>query len=258
LKTRTRTKERRAFQTAVRNGDIEALSGGVEKNRRTKRGRQEETPRTPEPQEAPEPQAPVAVLPAILQAAQPPEEKGVEMKTTTAVMAQATQARQEFKPCPLCGYAIATQNKTKEGGVKKYLVCKACNDKFMAYVREIAVKFLENPATVTMSKIEWVLSQLDLERFEKELEAARNDRDNIQAKIDEEVHRETGGKSLPREVFVEVRNKVGGKVRNENYFTIRHLNGRLQAAKALKAELEKLIADKAAEATADTAVPVTS
>ncbi len=235
------------IEAALENGDDEALpTGGVERIPRAKgqleRPGRNRTLRRPDQERdfleisLPEGSKPVVVLPEV-QAAQPPEKtkERNEMETPTT-----TQTRPEYEVCPVCGLFNKAANKTtNEGKPIRYLVCKGCDDRYLAYAKTVAAQLAAGQKPEVLSKIEWVLSQLDLGRFERELEAARRKRTDAPARIDENVRVAANGKSLPREIFTALRAKIQEEVSNEDYFMVRRLNARLKAATKLKPELEQ-------------------
>lgn len=167
------------------------------------------------------------------------------MKEDKVPVVVATQARQEFEICSLCGF-FNKSVRTGNGERFRYLVCRGCNDKYLLYAKKIADELAAGQKPKVLSKVEWVLSQLDLERFERELEAARKTRTNAGARIDEKVRVTTNGKPLPLEVLTELRAKYRQEISQEDYFLIRRLFARLEAARKLKPELEQMLAEKAA------------
>jgi len=192
-------------------------------------------------------QAPVVVLPAV-SAVKPPEKKieGEEMKTATATAAPTT-ARLEYEICPICGFFSKSAPRPGDNGEKiRYLVCKGCNDKYTVYAKKVAEEIVAGKKPAVLSKVEWVLSQIDIERFEKELEVAKKTRVNVEARVSEMIRVAVDGKALPREVFTELRAKYHQEVSREDYFLVKRLFARLEAAKKLKLELEQMLAVKAA------------
>lgn len=242
-------------EAALEGGEDEELVGGIQRTRRTRLptedrpGGKNKTPRRREESIFPEEiQAPAVVLPAVA-VAKPPEKKGViEVKNNGG--AQIAQTRPEFEPCPLCGYGKSTE--------KKFLICKADNDRYLLYVKkEIAAN--KNPAEI-FSKIEWVAGKLNIPLFEQELKEAQQARANANVRIEEKIRIAAGGKTLPREVFIELRAKVVAEINAQDYHLVKRLYARLEAAKKLKLELEQKIAEEAtrpiaalaeAEATAE-------
>lgn len=158
--------------------------------------------------------------------------------------------KSQFNPCAICGH-----NKSDA----KFLVCKADDDRYKAYAEGIAKQIAAGKDVVALSKPEWVLEQLDLDRFEKELEEVRQKRLGVRERALEKAKTAGAGKSLPREVFTSLVDQYEKKESDELYFLVRRLYARLQAAQTLKPDLEKTVAKKAtpAEAPTDetTAVP---
>lgn len=239
-------------EAAIESGEEEALpAGGVVRPRRTRLSLDEKpgknkTPRRKEPLE--ETQAPAVVLPAV-SAEKPPENTSevkdmeTEKKPPVSATTATTQTRPEFAPCPLCGYGKSTQ--------KHFLVCKGCNDKYISYAEKVADEIAVGKHPVILSKIEWVLSQLDLERFEKELEDARQKRSRLEDSIAQMIRAKAGDQGLPREVFLRLKAKCREEIIREDQFLVRRLFARLEAARKLKPELEQMRAEK----TAPTATP---
>lgn len=176
--------------------------------------------------------------------------------------AQTPVITPRFEICPVCGF-FNKSIKEAENGEKmmKYLVCKGDNDRYRAYAKKIAEEIKqkmlkgEKPPN-SLTKPEWVLTQLDLERFEYELKIARNKRIvNPADRVNELLRQAGNGKTLSPEIEDELRpdfqSQAEKEFRDSNYL-VRRLWARLQAARKLKPELEQMLAEKAAQ----TAAPV--
>lgn len=235
---------RRANQAVLEDGDEEV--GGVIKTLRTKRRRNERPGKnkTPRPKQA--------------QVSKNQREEGIEMNKNSSAQAVPV-AISRFEICPVCGFYNKSVKAAENGEQMRYLVCKGDNDRYLAYARQLAGELKKGgkPEQI-LSKVEWVLSQLDISRFEQELEAARLTRANANVRIDEKVRIAAGGKTLPREIFNELRAGIATDINNQDYFLVRRLNARLQAARKLKPELEQMLAAKVAEPAPAEPIPIAS
>lgn len=262
--------------------DEEGQSGGFVKTQRTRPrdGGRPEKNKTPRRREFPE--EPVVALPVVseVSAAKPPEEKE-EKEMESNNNAQVKDKRipfpvPGFEICPVCGQ----YSKRVVLNGKPYLVCKRCDDKFYAYVKECEEQYCvyadkmaaelvlgKDPVVllkIVQSKFEWTLSQLDIALIGKELEDARfmmethNRRYQRRAeRITERIQAKVSGKTLPQEVLVSLRNLFEKEVTQEDAETagkdgarVRHLSAWLKAATNLRADLEKTLAEKAADEAA--------
>lgn len=237
-------------------GDEEEV-GGFVKTRRTRKEPDErpgknKTPRHQGVLRLEEAQAPAVAL-SVVSAEKPPEKKEEvkEMKDNKVPVVTAA-TRPEFEICPLCGFFNKSVKTAESGERIRYLVCKGDDDRYLAYAKKVAGELAEGKKPEVLSKIEWVLRHLDIELFERELEDARKKRDTAATRIDEKVRIAAGGKDMPREFFIELRTKFHQEVSREDYFLVRRLNARLQAARKLKPELEQMLAEKKAAKTAQT------
>lgn len=186
------------------------------------------------------------------EAAKPPEEKKMENRNNgNNATRPAPVTTPRFEICPLCGFYNKSVKAAENGEQMRYLVCKGDNDRYLAYAKQVAEDLAAGKnLTVVLSKTEWVLSQLDIPRFEQELEAARQMRVNPAMRIDEKIRTATNGKTLPREVLVELRAKISADISRDDYFLVRRLFARLEAARKLKPELEQMIAERTAKKAA--------
>ena len=244
-----------AVAVALATGDEENLPvGGFEKKYRTNRWSDErpgknKKPRRQKPLE--ETRASVVILPTV-SAVNPPEKKEEvnEMNSQNSGNTQTAPVAPRFEICPICGFFSKLANKTTEDGEKiRFLVCKGCNDEYAAYATNVAKVIISGKKDIaTLSKTEWVLSQIDLTRFEKELEEARQKRVGIHERAIKSAQADRAGKSTPREVFISLVTQYEKKEGDELYFLVKRLFARLEAAKKLKPELEQMLAQKAAQA----------
>jgi len=246
----------REVEAAIKSGNEEGLPpGGVVKIRKTKkspdlRPRKNKTPRQRKVSEGDT----NASVEAQILAIDSPEEGVCKMNVVATATSAPTPAniRPEFEICPACGFFSKLSNKTTEKGEKiRFLVCKGCNDKYNLYAKQIADKMEPGKKLLVLSKVEWVLSQLDIPRFERELEEARKARLNPNPRIDERVRATASGQVLPKEVFIALRARIQKEVSNEDYFLVRRLFARLEAVKKLRPELEKMLAEKTADEPAE-------
>ena len=220
---------------------IQEEVGGFEKNHRTKR-RREERPgknKTPRPKEA------RLIIPKEPVAVKPPEEKKevmIEMENDVP----ASQTRPEFGICAVCGQ-FSRVLKDGTGRKQHFLVCKGCDNKYSLHIKAVADKIMAGENLSSMTKIEWVLSQLDIPRFEEELDKARQNRGNLEERILQRVAVKTDGKKLPKELWNELHERIQKEIRSEDHFLVQRFYARLQAAQKLKSELEERLANEAAE-----------
>ena len=226
-----------------------------------------------------EPQAPVVELPVVA-VARPPEKKE-EVKEMASNVTPVKEKKIPFPAlgfeiCPACGQY--SKHVVHDG--EPYLVCKACDDKWYAYMKECDEQYrvyadkvaLEiaagsNPVVtpkVVQSKLEWILARLDIVSMEKELADARlmmeihNKRYARRAeRIAKRIRDKTNGKTMPQEVLVSLRNLYEKEVTKEDAETakndidlVRYLNTWFTAVKKFKPELEQKIAERAARAAA--------
>ncbi|MFH1780631.1 MAG: hypothetical protein ABH841_01295 [Candidatus Nealsonbacteria bacterium] len=182
--------------------------------------------------------APAAAPPVTLVANQN-NEGGKKMATTTTII--TTPPR--FEICPACGFYSKLANKNTVNERINFLVCKGCNDKYLSYARQIAGELATGQKPKVLSKIEWVATQLDLDRFECELETARKKRADIATRVNEKIQGTVNGKTLPIEVLSELKAMYQKEIADSDYFLVRRLFARLEAAKKLKLELEKKLAE---------------
>ena len=115
------------------------------------------------------------------------------------------------------------------------------------HIKAVADKIMAGENLSSMTKIEWVLSQLDIPRFEEELDKARQNRGNLEERILQRVAVKTDGKKLPKELWNELHERIQKEIRSEDHFLVQRLYARLQAAQKLKSELEERLANEAAE-----------
>jgi len=166
-----------------------------------------------------------------------PQAPSVSVAETPAqAQAPILPPRPQFEICPVCGFF----NKSVD---KNYLVCKGDNDRYSAFVKTEAAA--GKKPTEILSKIEWVLSQLDLKRFKEELDTARRNRIvDVEKRVEELLKQAGQGKILDQEIADEFRPKYQAKaiaeVRDGSYL-VRRLWARLQAAQKLKPELEQMV-----------------
>lgn len=178
------------------------------------------------------------------EAARPPEEKKMENRNNGKATRPAPVTTPRFEICPLCGFYNKSVKAAENGEQMRYLVCKGDNDRYLAYAKQVAEDLAAGKNPVVLSKVEWVLSRLDLKRFEQELETARQGRLNAPARIEEKISTATNGKALPREVLVELQAKIRAEINSQDYFLVRRLFARLEAARKLKLDLEQMLAKK--------------
>jgi len=273
----------RSSQAVIEDGEE---VGGFRKNHRPtgpprERPWKHKTPRRPRDplEELSTLEEPVAELPAAA-VARPPriieEVKEMESNGTQVKEKKIPYPALGFEICPACGQF--SKHVVHDG--EPYLVCKACDDKWHVYMKEcdeqyrvyadkVAAEMVAggNPVVqpkVVQSKLEWILTRLDIASLEKELADARlmmeihNKRYLRRAeRIAERIRDKANGKTMPQEVLVSLRNLFEKEVNQEDSETakndialVRHLNTWLTAVKKFKPELEQKIAERKAKAAA--------
>lgn len=243
----------RVAQAVLKDGDEEV--DGFVKTRRTRkwpneRPRKNKTPRRFKILQLEEAQAPVLELPVVAAVNPPEEKKGViEMENNGN-----TQSKAPFMPrfelCHVCGRNSKSIVAAENGDKKKYLVCKACDDRYKEYVdltgKQIAEK--KNPV-IYPDKIAWARAQLDLQvqRLEQELKAiwAEREAKRVRAWAIEQAEADKKDKSLSVELLEATIIGYQNKRINELYFTAKRQNACLQDARKRKLGFEQMLANPA-------------
>jgi hypothetical protein len=155
-------------------------------------------------------------------------------------------ARNGFEYCPLCGqYSKNPAKPDGKGGFFQFLVCKACDDRYKAYSREIAAKLIRNPNQnlTVLSKSAWIISQLEpvILALEKKWQEAQKMRENPEARIDQRVKSVSTGKNFSVEILESLWTEAKKQISGEDYALVVQLNAQLKATKQLRQDLEKLL-----------------
>ena len=151
----------------------------------------------------------------------------------------------EFEPCPLCGARKPVRIRVRDGREVRPLTCRGCTKEYSRYAQDLAEKITagENPKILT--KPEWLLEKLDLDRFEREVEEARETNDRLYKAVMERVRKAGNGRALPRPVFCALRERYQLELgQKQAYARFRRLQARLEAAQRLRTELPQIIAAK--------------
>lgn len=251
-------------EAAIEGDEDERLIGGIHRTRRTQGGRvEDEEPgnkkkpghRVAVPEEDLDP-APAVVLP-VVSAVNPPENKKEVKEEMAVTTTPQTTAKPKFEICPVCAFFNKIASNTRDGDLVRYLTCKGCNDKFVVYHAEALKKLARGEKLKVKGKIEWVLSLLDIPRFEREVEEARQARLNPdEALIDKRLSVAAEGQSLSQRDLIDLKVAVKQSVAHEKYELVKRLFARLTAAKKLKPELEQKLAEQ--KLAAETPEPATS
>ena len=210
----------------------------------------------------------------------PPEEKKEVKEMTNNV----TPVKEKKIPFPIPGFvmcpACGQYSKHIVLNGQPYIVCIGCDNKYYAYRKDCDEKYRvyadqvaaeiaagKNPVVqpkVVQFKPEWLLARLDIASIEKELADARlmmevhNKRyPRRDERIAERVRAKAEGKTFSQEVLVSLRKLYGKEIIEEDsnnaksdIALVLYLNTWLTAAKTLKPELEKMIAERVAKAAA--------
>lgn len=184
------------------------------------------------------------------------EEKVVKTQpgATPAQPAPARATRiingREMESCPLCGSDKPLEITPTHGDKYRPLTCKRCKDRYSGpYVEEVTAKLAAHEKTEVLSWHQWVLSQIDLARFGRELNEAFKEKERlnslVEAKLKTEGH-------LPYEVFVSLRNtlqeqKLPGESMTAKaaFGKWRRLQERLKAATEVRPQVERMVAEEA-------------
>ena len=193
--------------------------------------------------------------------AEPPPEKKEEKMANTQLRTQpqtfksfgelrgATQPQQDMESCPICGYRKPKEITVRDTKVRP-LVCKGCSDRYHQYGAKVATQLAKGETVVVFSRHAWILSQLDINRFAQELGEVFGEKNRLNNLVEEEL-RAKG--HLPPEVFRPLRDQLQEKLYPEEKTTARQaygrwrrLQARLEAAKEVRPQVEKMVADEAA------------
>ena len=207
-------------------------------------------------------------------AEQPPAKKKIKKEATVNVQAHATQPaatprhftsfrslkEDQFESCPLCGFRKAKEIpiRLRDGstGKTRPLVCKGCSDRYHQYGAEVATQLANGETVIVLTRHQWILSQLDLARFAQQLGEACHEKERLGKIVADKLA--THGQ-LPREVFIPLRDKyqeeTGASVSYGNW---RRLQARLEAAKEVRPQVEKMVAEEAAKLAAPAPVATTT